>query len=44
MIDLLGKTSGTTALSLFNLMDMLNKVVDAESFDGGHTSHTTQNN
>jgi len=44
MIDLLGKVSGETALSLFDIMDLLNKVVEAESFDGGHTSHTTQNN
>lgn len=44
LVSLIATVSGNTSLSMCDLMDRLHKVMDIDETDGGHTSHTTQNN
>lgn len=44
MLSSLSETGGRTILSLMDVSDKLDKIIDAEHFGGGHTSHITQNN
>ncbi len=44
MLSLLGSVGGRTAVAILDISKQLDKIVDAEHFDGGHTSHTEQNN
>lgn len=44
MLRLLSDTAGQNALALLNVADEFDKRIGADHEDGGHTSHTTQNN
>lgn len=44
MFRLLGDTAGKNALALLEVADQFDKRIVANHEDGGHTSHTTQNN
>lgn len=44
MLSLLGEVGGRTSINIMEVSKQLDKIVDAEHFDGGHTSHTEQNN
>jgi hypothetical protein len=44
MFNLLASTCGNTAMSLFEISQKLDSIVDAEHTDLGHSSHTDQNN
>lgn len=44
MIEHIADVSGKLSLTMFSVIEMLEKYIDIESEDGNHTSHTTQNN
>jgi len=44
MLSLLTETSGYLALSVAEMSKLVDEKIDAEHSDGGHSSHTTQNN
>lgn len=44
MLRLLSDTAGKNALALIEVADQFDKIIGANHEDGGHTSHTTQNN
>lgn len=44
MLSLLSEVTMRTGLSVAELSERMDKIVDAEHFGGGHTSHGTQNN
>lgn len=44
MLNLIGEVGGRTSLSILNISEQLDKIVDAEHTDGNHSSNTQQNN
>lgn len=44
MLSLIGEVGGRTALSILEISKQVDEIVEAEHKDGGHTSHTQQNN
>lgn len=44
MLRLLSDTAGINALALLEAANQLDSIVGANHTDGGHTSHSTQNN
>lgn len=44
MLRLLSDTAGRNALALIEVSDQFDKIVGATHSDGGHTSHSQQNN
>lgn len=44
MLTHLGETGARTSMSILNVSEQLDKLIDAEHFGGGHSSHTDQNN
>jgi hypothetical protein len=43
MLNLLGEVGARTSMSIINVSEQLDRIVDAEHFDHGHSSHTEQN-
>ncbi len=44
MLNLLGEVGARISLSMLDLSKRFDKIVDAEHGEGGHSSHSTQNN